>query len=146
MCDPSVMPTPTHTRLPEACTPASIAVSSSIFLLCVGLYFGPGRGECRQRFQMRADACQRGEGRQVGVEAAGIEHLRYQQHIRQRQRITEAVAAGSGKLARLQFEAAEAFGDPVSIPGGDAVLVLLERAFEVVQDRKSTRLNSSHVA
>src|SRR5689334_12215764 len=97
------MPTPTHTRLPG--------------LLCIRLYFGPCRGERGQRFQVRADRDQRRERREIGLEAARIEHLRHEVDIGQRYRIAEAVAAGRTQLASLLLQATESFGDPMAIPG-----------------------------
>src|ERR1044071_6704994 len=84
-CEPSVMPTPTQTRLP-------------VGLLCIRLYFGPCRGERGQRFQVRADRDERRERREIGLEAARVEHLRHEVHVGERDRIAEAIAAGGGVL------------------------------------------------
>src|SRR5918994_7839433 len=93
------MPTPTQTRLP-----------------CIRLYFGSCSSERRQRFQVRADARERRERREIGLEAARVEHLRHEVHVGQRHGVADTIAPFGGELAGLLLEPAEPLAHPVAIP------------------------------
>src|SRR5437868_2471499 len=122
MCDPSVMPMPTHTRLPLfPMLPPRLCAAVGIYSIKgassgVRLSFGACRGERRQRLQVRADGDQRWERREVGLEAARVVHLRDQADVRDRDSVSPAMTFARRELTRLCFESMESIADPMAIP------------------------------
>ena len=109
-------------------TPAAALAASG-----VRLRLGRGARERRQRLQVRADRAQPRIGRKVALLPPRVVHLRHEEHVRQRHRVAEHVAAVAAGVRDFLLERREAARDPVRVPGVHVRIRVPERCAQVVE-------------